>query len=334
MSNRQLLRRVADEALRAYEAGELPRHPLNFGDGILMLALLEVAEALGEERYAEGARRRLEGQLAEGVALASRPTWEWGALPLPALSLYRRTEDRRYLTFALEVCDHIMTKARRTADGAVVTHGGQPQLWVDSMYFLAPALTRTAAVTGDPRYLDEAVREVELHARHLRDDRTGLFYHVWDEENDRRSPCLWGRGNAWAALATLEVVASLPADHPKRRPLAEMFRRQMKAVLRLQDASGLWHTVIDRPDSYLETSCAAMFCLALVRGVRSGWLPESMLAAAHRAWDAVVEQVDGEGRVTGVSAGTPPGDFEIYQKVPLGTETSGTGFTLLAGLEL
>jgi len=336
MSDRPLLRRVADEALRAYGAGELARH---WGDGILMLGLLEAADALGEERYAQGARRWLDAQLAEGVNLAEGATWDWGALPLPTLALYRRTREEPYLALARQVCEHITTRARRTADGAVVTHAGRPQLWVDSMYFTAPALIRTAAVTDEQRYVDEAVRELEVHARHLLDASTGLFRHMWDEESGQRSPCPWARGNAWAALATLELLNALPQDHPRRVPLAEMLRRQMEAVVRLQDASGLWHTVLDRPDSYLETSCAAMFALAIMGGVQAnppqgGWLPSDMLASARRAWDGVQEQVTPEGRVTGVSAGTPPGDFETYQRVPLGSQTFGTGFVLLAGIEM
>jgi len=210
---------------------------------------------------------------------------------------------------------------------------------VDSMYFTAPALVRTAAVTGEQRYVEEALREVEVHARHLLDATTGLFRHMWDEESGQRSPCPWARGNDWAALATLEVLNALPQDHPQRPPLAEMFRRQMDAVVRLQDASGLWHTVLDRPDSYLETSSAAMFALAIVGGVHTGapegtWLPAEMLASARHAWDGVRAQVTPEGRVTGVSAGTPPGDFETYQRVPVGSQTFGTGFVLLAGIEM
>ena len=331
MSDRPLLRRVADQALRAYGAGELRRH---WGDGILMLGLLEAADALGEERYAQGTRRWLDAQLAEGVNLADGATWDWGALPLPALALSRRTREEPYLALARQVCEHITTRARRTADGAVVTHAGRPQLWVDSMYFTAPALIRTAAVTGEQRYVEEAARELEVHARHLLDASTGLFRHMWDEESGQRSPCPWARGNAWAALATLELLNALPQDHPRRVPLAEMLRRQMEAVVRLQDASGLWHTVLDRPDSYLETSCAAMFALAILRGVQGGWLPAEMLASARRAWDGVRAQVTPEGRVTGVSAGTPPGDFETYQRVPLGSQTFGTGFVLLAGIEM
>jgi rhamnogalacturonyl hydrolase YesR len=202
------------------------------------------------------------------------------------------------------------------------------------MYFTAPALIRTAAVTDEQRYVEEAVRELEVHARHLLDASTGLLRHMWDEESGQRSPCPWARGNAWAALATLELLNALPQDHPRRAPLAEMLRRQMEAVVRLQDASGLWHTVLDRPDSYLETSCAAMFALAILRGVQGGWLPAEMLASARRAWDGVRAQVTPEGRVTGVSAGTPPGDFETYQRVPLGSQTFGTGFVLLAGIEM
>jgi rhamnogalacturonyl hydrolase YesR len=82
-----------------------------------------------------------------------------------------------------------------------------------------------------------------------------------------------------------------------------------------------------------------MFALAIVNGAHTGapggaWLPAEMLASARRAWNGVRAQVTPEGRVTGVSAGTPPGDFETYQKVPLGSQTFGTGFVLLAGIEM
>src|SRR3990170_656907 len=326
-----LLRRVADRALADYRGGVLQPH---WGDAVLMLALDRAADALAEPSYAEGARDWLDEYMERGVDV-SRPIWDWGVLPLPALALHRRRSEERYLALARRVCDHLVSGARRTADGGVVAHGGPPQLWVDSMFFPAPALVEMSAVTGDRRYLEEAARDVEIHARHLLDGESGLFYHMWDETSGRHTPCLWARGNAWAALSNLPVLdALLSVDRRWRSTVHSVLPRQMDAVVARQDPSGRWHTVIDRPDSYLETSCAAMFCLALVRGVRSGWLPESMLAAAHRAWDAVVEQVDSEGRVTGVSAGTPPGDFDIYQKVPLGTETFGTGFTLLAGIEM
>ena len=325
-----LLRRVADRALADYRGGTLKPH---WGDAVLMLALDRAAGALAEPSYAEGARDWLDEYIGRGLDL-SRPIWDWGALPLPALALYRRWGEERHLALALQVCDHLVKGARRTQDGGVVAHGGPPQLWVDSMYFSAPALVEMSALRGEPHYLEEAVHEIEVHARHLLDRETGLFYHMWDETSGQHTPGLWARGNAWAALSTLAVLDALPADDWRRPGLQAMLRRQMDAVVARQDASGRWRTVIDRPDSYLETSCAAMFCLAILRGVRSGWLPGSMLEGARRAWEAVVEQVDGEGRVTGVSAGTPPGDFDIYQRVPLGSETFGTGFVLMAGMEM
>ncbi len=325
-----LLRRIADRALADYQSGALQPH---WGDAVLMLALAQAAAALAEPSYADGAAQWLDEYIQRGLDL-TRPIWDWGALPLPAIALYRQRGAERHLDLTRQICDYLVGGARRTADGGVVAHGGPPQLWVDSMFFSAPALVELAALQGEVHYLEEAVREIEVHARHLLDPESGLFYHMWDESSGQHTPGLWARGNAWAALSTLAVLDALPADDPRRSGLQAMFRRQMEAVVARQDASGRWHTVIDRPDSYLETSCTAMFCLVILRGVGSGWLPASMLASAHRAWAAVKEQVDAEGRVTGVSAGTPPGDFDICQKVPLGTETFGTGFVLIAGIEM
>lgn len=324
-----LLRMVADEALRWRAANPDARH---WGDAVLMLGLTH-ASGRADPAYLECAAAWLDAKLAQGIDYEA-PMWDWGALPLAAMAIYQVTEEARYWRFAEEACRVMREERRRTADGGLVTHGGDPQLWVDTMYFSAPALAHLGALTSDDRYLEEAVRQVDVHTSRLRDEGSGLFYHMWDEATGRRTPCLWARGNGWAALSTLEVVEALPSRHRRRGPLLEQLRRQMEAVARLRDASGLWHTVIDRPNSYLETSCAAMFTVVIARGVRSGLLPEALLPTAHRAWEGVQQQITPEGQVTGVSAGTPPGDLEVYQRVPLGTETFGTGFVLLAAVEL
>ena len=40
-----------------------------------------------------------------------------------------------------------------------------------------------------------------------------------------------------------------------------------QGVAAVQSGSGLWHQLLDKPDSYLETSASAMFTYAIARGV-------------------------------------------------------------------
>jgi unsaturated rhamnogalacturonyl hydrolase len=158
-----------------------------------------------------------------------------------------------------------------------------------------------------------------LHAAHLQDSVTGLYHHAWDESEDAfLGPSYWGRGNGWALLADVEVLKALPAAHPARSQILDIMRRQAAGLRPLQDSSGLWHTVVTRPDFYLEISGAALIGYGLIQGVHEGWLTDAGDAAAARAafygvWNAVAA----DGAVSSVSAPTGPmQDEELYDGIP------------------
>ncbi len=107
----------------------------------------------------------------------------------------------------------------------------------------------------------------------------------------------------------------------------------MNAIAGLQDRGGLWHTIIDRADSYLEASAAAGFALALGRALRMqlGGLNAGRAREAYeRALAALCDKINGDGEFTGVSQQTPPGDFAFYNSIELGSASFGTGVCLMA----
>ena len=55
-----------------------------------------------------------------------------------------------------------------------------------------------------------------------------------------------------------------------------------------QDASGLWHTLIDDPNSYLEASATAGFAYGILKSVRLGFIGQEYLDAGVRAVTAVL----------------------------------------------
>lgn len=46
-------------------------------------------------------------------------------------------------------------------------------------------LARYGVTFGDSVAIDETIHEVLLVARYLRDPRTGLYYHGWDEKRQQ-----------------------------------------------------------------------------------------------------------------------------------------------------
>ena len=108
---------------------------------------------------------------------------------------------------------------------------------------------------------------------------------------------------------------------------------QLNRIISMQDESGLWHTVIDRDDSYLESSSAAGFALALGRALRRR-LPGLDAARARdaysRALGAICSRIDARCAFNDVSQQTPPGDFAFYNSIEIGTAPFATGVCMMA----
>jgi unsaturated rhamnogalacturonyl hydrolase len=229
-----------------------------------------------------------------------------GLLGYAALIAYETSGRPEYLAFAQRVADYLMNTAPRTADGTL-THDSN-RVWVDSLLGAVPFLIKMSQISGNDIYTDEAISQLIQHADHLQDPVSGLYHHAWDESgHDPAGEVYWGRGNGWVLLADVEVLSAITITHPLRSTVLGIMQKQVAGLRSLQDASGLWHTVLTRPDSYLETSASALIGYAFKRGVQEGWLDEDAYAAiAQAATLGVWRQVLADGTVTNVSGPTWP----------------------------
>jgi unsaturated rhamnogalacturonyl hydrolase len=313
------------------------KHP-HWGDAILCDGLLYAARALGSDAPAAEARAWFSPKLANGPRTDGW-IWFWSAEALPALDLYIGSGEQGYLDYARAVVSALESKATHTPDGAIVPHPPALEVWVDISYFSAPAMARLGRLLSDPALIERAFDQLEAHQRHLQDPSTGLFWHVAFIDKQAHSPCLWARGNSWFSIAVPEVMAEVARAGLRERfaakiaPIERALARQLNAVVELQDRSGLWHTIIDRADSYLEASAAGGFALALGRALRMqvGGLDLARAREAYeRALAALCDKINRDGEFTGVSQQTPPGDFAFYNSIELGTAPFGTGVCLMA----
>ena len=100
----------------------------------------------------------------------------------------------------------------------------------------------------------------------------------------------------------------------------------------MQMETGLWHTVIDDPDSYLELSASAAFLRGIMQGVRLGILKRKAYEGLiEKAVKGLLDNIDDDGTVKNVSYGTPIGlDKEFYNKIPCCPMTYGQALMILA----
>lgn len=228
--------------------------------------------------------------------------------------------------------DAILHDVPRFEDG---TYHRIKTMWTDDMYMCLPFLVRLGVVFNDTKYYDEIITQVEgFYKRMFMADKK-LYSHIYFPEEKAINGVPWGRGNGWVLLALSEVLLFMPKSYKGYARVLEIYREFAKGILDCRDQSaGIWHQVLDRPQSYIETSGSAMFITALARGVTEGWLSEIYSVAVTEAWEALTEQcVDADGNVYGVCMGSGcHKETEYYEK--LGTivnDDHGIGVVLGAG---
>jgi unsaturated rhamnogalacturonyl hydrolase len=196
-----------------------------------------------------------------------------------------------------------------------------------------PLLAGLGRDLARPAYIADAARQILTYSKVLQDEKAGLFYHMWDWQTKERTRALWARGNGWVLMSIADVVEELDRRDPLRADLLAVAQRMIEGLERTRDAAGMWHTVMDDPKSYPETSATAMFAYGVLKLIRLGALAPGHAKLVEPGWRTINEVYVKDGLVTGVSAGTVPKDKGYYKALPAGVETWGTGAYLMAASE-
>jgi unsaturated rhamnogalacturonyl hydrolase len=234
----------------------------------------------------------------------------FGTVPF---ELYMQTKDRRYLELGLRSADgqwNEPTGERATPDALEYFRKGltpQTRMWIDDMFMITAVQAQAYRATGDRKYIDRTAKEMIVYLDELQQPN-GLFYHAPDV------PFFWGRGDGWMAVGMSEVLRSLPADSPERPRILEGYKKMMAALLQYQGPDGMWRQLIDKPESWPETSSTGMFTFAFITGVKNGWLDANAYGpAARNAWLALITYLDDNADMREVCQGTnKKNDYQYY----------------------
>ena len=200
-----------------------------------------------------------------------------------------------------------------------------------------PALAQMGALTGERRYFDDAVKQVLQFSRRLFNRDLGLFMHGWVQGMEVHPEFRWARANGWALMTLVELLEVLPADHPDRAAVLDLLRAHVRGLAARQSGTGFWHQLLDRDDSYLETSATAIYAFSMARAIDRGWIDRVAYGpAAVLAWNAVTTKVNAQGQVEGTCVGTGMAfDPAFYYHRPTSPFAAhGYGPVLLAGAEI
>lgn len=268
--------------------------------GVCAQALWELGDETTAIAMAHDAvlRQQADGRLAvinENIAVtdpAANGEVVWRA--------YERTGNEMYRDAAKKMLAYLIHKAPRTEKGCICHneisfHEGYSadQIWVDSVYMAPPFL----AVMGE---LDEAVAQVEGYLEYLRDDATGLLYHIYDAGTDRFvRKKRWATGNGWALLGIARILEEALKQGAKEHAEKLMGYGQalLDAMVRYQLTDGRFHDILDEEESFVEGTGAMMLATFIYRGVAGGWLSKTYLQHADLVRQTMEAYVDEFGLI-------------------------------------
>lgn len=239
----------------------------------------------------------------------------------------------------IDTCSrYISSKEFRLPDGTLARNRPQPNtLWLDDLFMGVPALAQLGKLTGERRYYDDAVKQVLQFSGRMFDKDKGIYMHGWVQGMDVHPEFHWARANGWAVMTMVELLDVLPPDHPGYQAVLAQLRAHVKGLASYQDGTGFWHQLLDRNDTYLETSATAIYTYAIAHAVNRGYIDKlAYSSVAMLGWNAISTKVNAKGQVEGTCVGTGMAfDPAFYYYRPVNVYAAhGYGPLLLAGAEI
>ncbi|MGS2762646.1 glycoside hydrolase family 88/105 protein [Sinomicrobium sp. M5D2P9] len=234
--------------------------------------------------------------------------------------------------------DYISNKEFRLEDGTLARNRPQPNtIWLDDLFMSVPALAQMGKFSGQEKYFDDAVKQVLQFSKRMFNKEKGLYIHGWVEAMEVHPKFHWARANGWAVMTLVELLEVLPKEHEGYNAVLEQLRAHIEGLVSCQNGTGFWHQLLDRPDTYLETSATAIYTFSIARAINRGYIDKLAYApAVLLGWNAVATKINEKGQVEDTCVGTGMGfDPAFYYYRPVNVYAAhGYGPVLLAGAEI
>jgi len=326
-----------------------------YWNGVLNIAMLNLGKILKEQKYIELTIKKTSFSFDNysyfKAKYKNEEKWsypfaqlfimeeldDFGAMGASLIQMYQYDKQKRYLQYINKAGEYIRTKQNRLEDNTFARNFPHKwTIWADDLYMSISFLARMGDFRNDIQYFDDAVTQVLNFHKYLFNNNKGIMSHCWYSDTLHPGVAFWGRANGWTILAQVELLDYLPEKHPQRKTLLSLLEKHILGIIQYQGKSGLWHQLIDKIDSYEETSCSAMFTYAIARAVNKGYIKPRYASIAHAGWEGICSKIRSDGQIEGVCTGTVVReDLTYYYNRPTPiNDIHGTGIILLTGSEI
>ena len=323
-------RNLAGDDIRLYQHWE-------WTQGVGLYGLWKLFEQTKDEKYLDILVKFFDQQLQIGFPALNVNTMA-PFLTMSYVGEYLQSE--RYLEPCRRSAAWILEKFPRTKEGGFqhMTSDtlNDQELWDDTLFMTVLFLANMGRIEGKQAYIQEAQYQFLLHAKYLADADTGLWYHGWTfNGNHNFAGAFWGRGNCWVTIAIPEFLQMVACDPEVAEKLRQVLLNQINSLVKYQNPNGMWHTLIDDPTSYVESSATCGFAYGILKAVHTGLIDASYAQAAYKALDPMLGYIADSGVVNQVSYGTPMGrqSKDFYKNIELRQMPYGQALAMLFLIE-
>ncbi|MGK9477833.1 glycoside hydrolase family 88/105 protein [Melioribacter sp. OK-6-Me] len=331
----------------------------HYTNGVINMALINLSKFTGDKKYADYAAAHVSFGMDNYKYFQTRYNEEkdgphynfpfgqlWtmselddcGAMGASMMDVYEYVKRDDYKKYIEDAARHISEGQERLEDGTLVRKfPHEMTLWADDLYMSVPFLARMGRFSGDTKYWNDAILQIKNFTKYLWDDNKELYWHCYYSDVKRNGVAHWGRCNGWVMMAKVHLLNILPENYPGREEVRKDLERQILGIAKYQSPEGLWHQLLDKNDSYLESSCSAMFVYSIARAVNQGWIDKRYASVALKGWEGLKKyKIRSDGQVNDICVGTGIEDNLVfyYERPARLNEKHGIGSVIDAGIEI
>jgi unsaturated rhamnogalacturonyl hydrolase len=326
-----------------------------YTQGVTYAGMLKLAEVTGDKEYSDYALKCMNfyfdnlayfkridsayGQLNNSFRglIHTANLDDCGSMGAALIRIYKIEKDPRMLAAIHHIADYVSSKQFRLADGTLARQRPQARsVWADDAYMSIPFLAEMGSLTGERKYYDDAVKQVLQMSKYLFRWEKGLYDHGVNIHNINDPNIYWGRANGWLIISIVDLLDVLPEKYQGRDKILKILRAHVQGLTEVQGKDGFWNNLIDKSDSYGETSCTALIVYGIAHSINKGWIDYTFGPVAQAGWNAIASKILPNGQVDGTCIATTFANENIYYyHRPVSVYAShGYGPVLLAGAEI
>lgn len=326
----------------------------SYPTGVLYSSLLKATEATGNKKYYEFGDKAIKffiynlpyfknidsrfGELNNSYksVLHTSSLDDCGSMGAALIRYYKINNDPRLREIINHIADYITSKQFRLKDKTLARQRPQAEsVWADDAYMCIPFLAEMGSLTGEKKYYDDAAKQVIQLSKYLFRWDKKLFDHGVNIHNLKYDPnFFWGRANGWVITAIVDLLDVLPENHKDRKMILKILRTHVQGLAECQGADGFWHNLLDKTDSYTETSCTALFTYSIARAINKGWIDYTYGPVAQAGWNALATRILPAGQVEGTCTGTTFASDAVYYYHRPTDASHSFGPVIFAGAEV